>query len=107
MNVMKPGCQDVLKHRIPEGVHKTGVSNIRYSISWRKIVPLKDTDSDTFSPEQVTPKILASPTNSPKTRSLPKKSAILVAGDSFLERLDTTRLAKGKKNVYTVAKGGS
>lgn len=28
MNVMKPGCQSVLKHRVPEGIHVPGVSNI-------------------------------------------------------------------------------
>ena len=89
-----------------------GVSNVRYSISFRKMVPHTSSDSTTDS-------FLGSALNSPSPSSSPsppaessqsppaKTPVVLLAGDSFFERLDTTRLSKGKKKVYNIAKGGS
>ena len=39
MNVMKPGAQQVMKHAVRPGNTVTGLSNVRYSLSFRKIVP--------------------------------------------------------------------
>ena len=36
-----------------------------------------------------------------------KYKVTLLAGDSFLERLDPARLGKNKKRVISIAKGGS
>lgn len=110
MNIMKPGCQSVLKHRVPEGVHQTGECNIRYSISWRKIVrpdappttsiisPNIPNEDSTLAPDKAIP--------SPKP-SQAKESVVLLAGDSFFARLEAPRLAKKNKTVINIAKGGS
>ena len=108
MNVMHPGCQSTLKHRIPAGVHVVGASNVRYSISFRKIVPQAAEDTPTFSVSSPSiAKAHSGPSSTEPSCPQPKTSVVLMAGDSFLERLDTSRLAKGKKKVYNIAKGGS
>ena len=94
MNVMRPGCQQVLKHRVPVGQHLRGQVNVRYSISFRKIVPTSSTEP--------IPKVKEPEKNVP-----PKESVVLMAGDSFFERLDAARLGKNKKKVINIAKGGS
>ena len=112
MNVMKPGAQNVMRHRVKAGVSVPGISNVRYSVSFRKIVPKTPKT-------KVTDKIPPTPTNinadNPKDplhtldedHIPPKKNIILVAGDSFPARLDPKRLGKGKKDVRIIARGGS
>ena len=98
MNVMKPGAQAVMKHRVPKGNHIRGGSNIRYSLSFRKIAV--QTEEEVIVESVDPPK---SDPPKPDTR----KHVILVAGDSFPARLDAKRLCKGKKIVVNIAKGGS
>ncbi len=91
LNIMRPGCQQNLMHRVPPG-SKGGV---RYSLSFRRIVPEKPAEP---KPE---------PTNSTShsaTKNL--KKITLLAGDSFFERLDEKKLGKEKQDVFKVAKGG-
>lgn len=102
MNVMKPGCQQVLKHRVPKALHDDPAP--RYSISFRKIVPpnpgiiLQPPPADKMK----------DPGDKPApTPPTPRKSITLVAGDSFFARLDADRLGKKKQNVINIAKGGS
>ncbi len=94
LNIMRPGCQQNLMHRVPPG--KDG--GVRYSLSFRKIVPKEQPET---LPE------LSTPTNlSPAPASTNRKKVTLLAGDSFFERLDEKKLGKGKQEVHKVAKGG-
>jgi hypothetical protein len=113
MNVMKPGCQAALKHRVPPQDNPTG-PGLRYSLSFRKLAhPTEDSTDPIASPNLAnvssTTPTRASQPSSPSQQDLPKpKTPItLLAGDSFFERLDSERLAKGKRRVYNIAKGGS
>ena len=120
MNIMKPGCQSVLKHRVPAGVHVKNASNVRYSLSFRKIVA-QDTEKQSNPPpppplpphpppsdRSLGRNSSCSPLTPPTQTSVPNKKGIyLLAGDSYFERLDTARLDKGKNRVFNIGKGGS
>jgi alkylated DNA repair dioxygenase AlkB len=100
MNIMKPGAQSLMKHRVKAGTPPLpDQSDIRYSLSFRRITRVaKDEDAIFSSPaaaEDLRPK--------PK----PKKNVVLIAGDSFPARLDASRLGKGKKDVRNISVGGS
>ena len=99
MNIMKPGAQLVMKHRVKQGKSISGSSNVRYSLSFRKIAQpteeLSHDDTSTASPSQNIKKVP------------PKKNITLIAGDSFAARLDAGKLGKGKQDVRNIAKGGS
>ena len=73
---MKAGSQAKILHRVPRG--KEG--GIRYSLSFRKVVS---------NPPSVKENDEIQVTNN-------KKKIVLLAGDSYFERLDTDKLAKGK-----------
>ncbi len=115
MNIMKAGCQSRLQHRVPPG--KKG--GVRYSISFRKIAQSKSsqvtvsTPTSTSVPPSSSMPDLGSPTATMSTsdeaapQHSPKKKIVLMAGDSFFQRLDEKKLAKGKQTVYNIAKGGS
>ncbi len=107
LNIMKAGCQSKLQHRVPPG--KKG--GVRYSISFRKIAQpnssprMISTPPASTSPSSAT--TLSTPTDEPAPRQPPpKKKIVLMAGDSFFERLDQNKLAKGKQTVFNVGKGG-
>ena len=105
MNIMRPGCQTQLQHRVPPGKD----SGVRYSLSFRKIV-LPNTCETDQTPEAYA-SLPPSPAEVPSTSSVPgpkiqRKKIVLLAGDSYFERLDEKRLGKGKQEVYKVAKGG-
>lgn len=113
MNIMKPGCQAVLKHRVPAGEHIKNVSNVRHSLSFRKLAT-QDNEKQTTSPPPPRPSDKSPGRNSshppppPTKTSVPnKKGVYLLAGDSFFQRLDTFRLDKGKNKVFNIGKGGS
>ncbi len=93
MNIMRPGCQKELLHRVPPG--KAGV---RYSLSFRRIAPKLSQDVNVAEP--------VPPNQTPVPATPNRKKVILLAGDSFFERLDENKLGKGKQDVYKVAKGG-
>ncbi len=95
MNIMKPGCQKHFLHRVPPG--KAG--GVRYSLSFRKIAPIKPQDVNVIEPKPSTD-------TTPVTTTPNRKKIVLMAGDSFFERLDENKLGKGKQDVYKVAKGG-
>ena len=95
--VMKPGCQSVLQHRVTPGNSKDQISNqVRYSISFRKF-------KADLLPSQPSP--TASNNSQPSTS--PKIRTTLIAGDSFVARLDANKLGKSRKNVINLAKGGN
>ena len=99
MNIMKPGAQSVMKHRVRQGKSVSGSSNVRYSLSYRKLAK---------SEEELSP--VGTPTASPSQKvkkDPPKKNITLIAGDSFAARLDAGKLGKGKQDVRNIAKGGS
>ena len=96
MNIMKAGSQTNILHRVPAG-SKGGV---RYSLSLMKII------------SQQHPATEDGPDTSTRCRSAdekapsPKEKVVLLAGDSYFDRLDVEKLAKGKQKVFKVAKGG-
>ncbi len=98
LNIMKAGCQGVLQHRVPSGKE----AGIRYSLSFRRIVVAKPPEPQMHSSVQTTP---VASTNTPQVNKN-KKKIVLLAGDSYFERLDEKKLGKGKQDVYKVAKGG-
>ena len=101
MNIMKPGAQSIMKHRVPAGDHVPDMSNVRYSLSFRKIISQSANLNQTVLPseQQVQEKEKSAPPT-------PMQPVILVAGDSFAARLDAKRLGKGKIKVINVAEGG-
>ncbi len=102
MNIMKPGTQMVMKHRVPRGVHVADKSNLRYSLSFRKIVTHPNDNRDKKANGDVT-----APTQTIDGKCCShKQPALLVAGDSFVARLDAERLGKGKQKVINIAQGG-
>ena len=122
MNIMKPGCQAVLKHRIPRGGQTPNSSEVRFSLSFRKLAlktPLQQS-SDPVAPAHTSsskptlssapiPASSDSPQPSPKQSKTPpqKMPVVLIAGDSFPARLDSLKLGKSKKVVHNIAVGGS
>ena len=127
LTIMKPGCQSSLVHRVPPNPNVTGV---RISFSFRKYVPRK-TSSIGVGPDSGTPGLAD---NGQRTEicstnigvgpdsgtpgladnglnvvvEQPKESAVLFVGDSWLSRLNTKRLAKGKNiNIFNLSRGGS
>ena len=115
MNVVKPGAQFIMRHRVPKGEHIPSRKNYRYSLSFRKInrqdehIDMAPSVTYPLDDEKVPDK---DPPQSPEPTTQPpqhKKKIILVAGDSFPSRLEAPALllAKGKKTVVNIAKGGS
>ena len=101
MNVMKPGAQSLMKHRVKPGLYQRGQPSFRYSISFRKISKVPDPEAIQAASSSPAPQ-----TSKMNSTSLPKKNIILIAGDSFPARLDAKRLGKGKQDVRIIAKGG-
>ena len=92
--IMHPGCQGVLQHRVLPGNNESDNYQLRFSISLRKY---KNDDTNTIP---VT-------TSNPSLATVPTQKVSLLAGDSFLARLDASRLGKEKKAVFNIAKGGN
>ena len=122
--IMRPGCQQALKHRVDKGVHVVNGCNIRYSISFRKLTSSESTSfiqsTKTSSPVKNTitlsenlinnNKLLDAPvaSNCDNSKSnLPRENVSLIAGDSFTARLDPFKLGRDKKRVINVSRGGN
>ena len=121
LNIMRPGCQQVLKHRIPPGQHHSNDNKVRYSISFRRFIssaaefstpPASPFQSsmDFFNNLESEPGI-DSPNSSPDTpHTTPRQcklvDTVLFAGDSHFSKLNTTKLGKNKINVINISKGG-
>jgi len=122
--VMKPGCQDVLEHRVPAASKPCGV---RFALSFRHFICKDNVSSCSsdiyhsggeFSPSMPESPIVeevdtpvkvtqppSGPPPSPKPETLP--SAIIMAGDSFMKGLKTDKLKKGKRiNIFNLAESG-
>ena len=98
--IMHPGCQSVLQHRVLPGNTAGCNDHVRYSLSFRKHNP--SSDFTVVGPNS-SPVLINSPLKSP-IRCTP---ATLLLGDSFLARLDVSKLGKSKKVVLNRAKGGN
>ena len=94
---MNPGCQSVLQHRVTPGDSTDCSNHVRYSLSFR-------TFKSSTCPSEAAP---SQPAVSSPQHSQVKTATSLLVGDSFLARLDASRLGKGKKNIINIAKGGS
>ena len=100
MNVMKAGCQSFILHRIPPGK----VGGVRYSLSFRRV--LSQPANINPDPPSTSCKSPNGTTNVVSTPAQGKKKIVLLAGDSYFERLDMEKLGKGKQSVFKIAKGG-
>ena len=96
LTVMRPGCQQVLTHRVNKGVHTDGVSDVRYSLSFRKFISLDEERPSTHTH-----------TTGNLKQAEHKQNVTLIAGDSHSARLDTEKLGKKRKKVINISKGGS
>lgn len=124
VTIMNPGCQSVLEHRVPAS-SEGAKSGVRFSLSFRHFIGGDEASScsdDYFSGEEFSPtmpalpssdtedvspaKVIPSPHSpAPKCKTLP--SAILMAGDSFMQGLDPEKLKKGKSlNIFNLARSG-
>ena len=133
LNVMKPGCNQVLKHRVPKAVHVTKENNVRYSLSFRRFIPPTPT-SISHSPVKNSIKYFEKLGDEDGTKvqeeveedddeeedndslkllddNIPVVSkqieAVLVAGDSHVRGLDCERLGKNRITVLNISKGGA
>ena len=93
--VKNAGCQAILQHRVLPGSSDSPANQVRYSISFRKFRSEPER-------EDTTRFMSSSPAKGAKL--IP---ASLLVGDSYLARLDSKRLGKGKKTVVNIAKGGN
>lgn len=109
LNVMRPGCQQVLKHRVPPGVHETGADNVRYSLSFRRFLS-KDPTQCLLSPVKQHISFFENnqQQQQPQDESLESNlvNTVLFAGDSHFTKLDPTKLGKEKIKVVNISKGG-
>ena len=104
--IMQPGCQSILQHRVLPGntadcdEHIT----IRFSLSFRKFKP----ESDCSNEDPCSTAVFANSLSVVSNTSTPTPNpATLLLGDSFLARLNATKLGKSKKVVLNMAKGGN
>ena len=103
LNIMRAGCQQKLMHRVPPG----NDSGVRYSLSFRRIVPPPSIDFSSATVSDSQPEATASVPSSPATqKEKHAKKVTLLAGDSYFARLDKNKLGKGKEDVFNVAIGG-
>ena len=106
LTIMKPGCQQHLKHRVLKGQFG---DKRRYCLSFRKLadspMPLIPSIPN-HDCSQSAPKIPVSPPQqeTPKRPTIHKASLLL--GDSITARLDADKLSKGKKKVINKSVGG-
>ncbi len=99
--IMKPGCQQVVKHRLNKGDTDSGV---RYSISFRRaIVPETAPPTD---PHASSSPIRSKHAPSPPTQSHAKEPLILLAGDSMFRELKCDLLGKKRIDVVNICHGG-
>ncbi len=101
--VMKPGCQQTVKHRLNRGAADSGV---RYSISFRKAIA-------PATPVSPNPILSSSPKNShssatpqPASQSHPREPLVILAGDSIFKGLKCDLLGKKRTKVVNIAHGG-
>ena len=133
LNTMKPGCQQVLKHRVIPGEHQPNIQNVRYCLSFKRFAKKPEANlkfsprtpvklgiqifeklGDGYQPhnttELLTPEFQS--VQIPQAPQIdipqaPQIDTVLFAGDSHFERLDPAKLGKNKVNVVNIAKGGS
>ena len=124
--IMSPGCQLSLNHCVRAEIKSSNSEpQVRYSLSFRGLAkesskksPVKELiqtfDDRSNSPSSSPIPAISSPdshtplANHPVTTPhQPKKKICLLAGDSFTARLDVKRLGKLKKDVRSIAEGGS
>ena len=102
LNIMRAGCQQKLMHRVPQGKD----SGVRYSLSFRRIVPPSLCDHSSVTTSEPQPETIPLPSKTATLKHTPAKKVTLLAGDSYFARLDTTKLSKGKEEVFNIAVGG-
>ena len=90
MNIMKAGSQTNILHRVP-----AGSKGVRYSLSFRKVI------SQQHPPTEDGPDTLTRCRIADENAPSPKEKVVLLAGDSYFDRLDIEKLAKCKQKVFT------
>ena len=100
MVIMKPGCQDVLLHRIKPGQNVNEDDGWRISISFRKVTSVEQTEAM----EQDSEVSFDTPKSPRKTIA---RKITVIAGDSFSARLDPIKLGRRRKIVKNLSSGGA
>ena len=120
LNVMKPGCNRALKHRVPPGTHNTDGSNIRYSISFRKFIPKttgQRSPSYNKSPVKEGVQFFEKLSDGYQEQenltatdgdgsNIRRTDVVLFAGDSHFAALDCDKLGKDRAKVINISVGG-
>ena len=108
MVIMKPGCQEILKHRIcPESDDEADqeCEEWRVCISFRKLNSITDEESDPDISFGCKAPVVD---NSPSTPSTHIQKMNLVVGDSFSAGLDEGKLSRnGRMLVKNISSGGA
>ena len=115
--IMKPGTQQRMKHAVRTMPSANRVNEIRYLISFRKLVtspslirttqhpPKSNISAVSFKSDNiVTPKNV---NETSSNLSPPTEHVSLILGDSYAARLDPIKLGKGRRKVINMARGGS
>ncbi len=110
--LMRPGTQQVMKHRVPAEANKTNV--VRYSLSFRALskcppsLPAKPTSAIQNATNVSTAVSTASSLAQDQANNgIAARHVCIIAGDSFAARLDTAKLGRHCVDVVSVAKGGA
>ena len=107
--IMKPGCQQKLVHRVRQGTQSVNAdkADVRFVISFRKLVPDNRDPEVSFSNPTTSTDENVDSTNKFNTSTSPNR-VTLIAGDSFSMGLDEVKLGrKGRRKVINLSKGGS
>ena len=102
LTIMKPGCQQNLLHKVRAESDRSNKNQVRYSISFRGICIDKPIVINNASGEHSD---IPEDTHI-SSKPAPAPGVILIAGDSFAERMDTNKLGKNRVKVVNIAKGG-
>ena len=121
--IMKPGAQQLMRHKVDACTSPKGP---RHFISLRHSLPGKPTKNvspvksliESFENGSTDTSVTHNASTLPKSQSEalpstvthtshPVKHCTLIAGDSFVARLDPVRLGKGKKTVHNISQRGA
>ena len=95
MNIMRPGAQNKMRHSVGKGDTSKGKSEIRFSISFRKIVPVHHEPEETVHHEDCGNKHknshIEKDAHKPKDSSVAESHDHVILGDSLVNGLNVPR----------------
>ena len=106
MFIMKPGCQQIVKHKLNKGNIPSGV---RYSISFRHSINAESEGHVSAEAFSAFHQAFSSPQQSNDNTSASsdcREPTVLIAGDSISKRLNPRKIGKGKIRTDNISVGG-